>query len=54
MDLISVWTYPRLIVECLHVMSFVSLESTVLANNLSFENVLAIYILLLVFVLVKS
>ena len=54
LDLISVWTYPCLIVEFLHVTSFVSLESTVLANNLSFENVLAIYMLLLVFVLVKS
>ena len=46
--LISIWTYPRLIVECLHVMSLLSLESVVLADNLSFENVLAIYMLLLV------
>ena len=37
-DLISVWTYPCLIVECLHVSSLLSLESVVLVDSLSFEN----------------
>jgi len=54
LDLISIWTYPRLIVECLHVSSLLSLESVVLADNLSFENVLVICMLLLNFILVKS
>jgi hypothetical protein len=50
----SVWIYPRLIVECLHVVSLLLLESTILADSLPFENILAIYMLLLVLVLVKS
>ena len=54
LDSIGVWIYPRLIVECLHVASLLSLESTVLADNPHIENILAIYMLLLVFVLVKS
>ena len=54
LDLIGVWTYPRLMVECLHVTSLLSLESAVFADSLPFENILAIYMLLLVFVLVKS
>ena len=54
LDLIGVWTYPRLMVECLHVISLLSLESTVLAHNLPIENILAIYMLLLVFIFVKS
>ena len=54
LDMISVWTYPRLKVECLHVMSLLSLESAVLADSLPIENILANYMLLLVFILVKS
>jgi hypothetical protein len=53
-DLIGVWTYSRLMVECLHVMSLLLLESTVLADSLPMENILAIYMFLLVFILVKS
>ena len=41
-------------VECLHVMSLLSLGSAVLADSPYIENILAIYMLLLVFVLVKS
>ena len=40
-------------VECVHVMSLLSSE-TVLADGPHFENILAIYLLLLVFVLVKN
>ena len=54
LDLVGVWTYPRLMVECLHVMSLLSLESTILVDSLPIENILAIYMLLLVFILVKS
>ena len=55
LDLIGVWTYPHLMVECLHVMSLLlSQELAILADNLSIENILAIYLLLLVFILVKS
>ena len=54
LDLISVWTYLRLMVECLHVMSLLSLELVILADSLPIENILAIYTLLLVFILVKS
>jgi hypothetical protein len=41
-------------VECLHVMSLISLESAVLADSLPIENILAIYMLLLIFILVES
>ena len=54
LDLISVWTYPRSMVECLHATTLLSLESAILADGPYVENILAIYILLLVFVLVKS
>jgi hypothetical protein len=54
LNLIGVWIYPRSIVECLHVTSLLSSESAVLANNPHIENILAIYMLLLVLVLVKS
>jgi hypothetical protein len=54
LDLINVWTYPRLIVECLHVTRLLSSESAILADSLSFENILAIYMLLLVLILVNS
>ena len=54
LDLISVWTYPCLMVECLHVMSLLSLESAVLADSLPIENILTIYMILLVFILIKS
>jgi hypothetical protein len=54
LDLIGVWIYPRLKVECLHVMSLISLESVVLADSLPIENILAIYMLLLIFILVES
>ena len=54
LDLIGVQVYPCLMVECLHVMSLLSLESTILVDSLPIENILAIYMLLLVFILVKS
>ena len=54
LDMISVWTYPRLKVECLHVMSLLAQESTILTDILPIENILAIYMLLLVLILVKS
>ena len=54
LDLMSVWTYPRLMVECLHVTGLLSSESTILADSPHIENILAIYLLLLIFVLVKS
>jgi hypothetical protein len=54
LDLISVWTYPCLIVECLHVTSLLSMELAVLADSLSFENILVVYMFLLVLILVKS
>ena len=54
LDLISVWTYPRSMVECLHATTLLSLESAILADNPYIENIFAIYMLLLVFVLVKS
>ena len=54
LDSIGVWTYPRLMVECLHVMCLLSSGSAVLADSPYIENILAIYMLLLVFVLVKS
>ena len=41
-------------VECVHVMSLLSSESVVLADSPHIENILAIYSVLLVFVLVKS
>jgi hypothetical protein len=51
LDLIGMQTYPRLMVECLHAMSLLSLESAVLADSLPIENILAIYMLLLIFYL---
>ena len=54
LDLISVWTYPRSTDEYLYAMTLLSLESTILAHNPYAENILTIYMLLLVFVLVKS
>jgi hypothetical protein len=39
LDLIGVWIYPCLIVKFLHVASLPSLESTVLADSLSVENI---------------
>jgi hypothetical protein len=41
-------------VECLHVMSLLSLELAVLADSLIIENTLAIHMFVLVFILVKS
>ena len=41
-------------VECLHATTLLSLELAILADSLYVENILAIYLLLLVFVLVKS
>ena len=35
---LCVWIYKRLIVECLHVASLLSLESAILVDSLSFEN----------------
>ena len=54
LDSIGVWIYPCLIVECLHVASLLLLELDILADSLPIENVLAIHMLLLVFILVKS
>ena len=51
MDLTSVWTYPRSTDECLYDMTLFSLESIVLADSPYVENILAIFMLLLVFVL---
>ena len=39
LDSIGVWIYPRIIVECLHVVSLLSLESAVLADSLPIENI---------------
>ena len=58
LDSIGILIYRRLIVECLHVASLPSLESVVLADSLPIKNIyiyiLAIPMLLLVFILVKS
>ena len=54
LDLKSVWTYPRSTVECLHATTLLSLESVILADSPYVENILAIHMLLLVFVLFKS
>ena len=54
LDLIGLWICSCLMVECLDVMSPLSLESAILADSLPIENVLAIHMLLLVFILVKS
>jgi hypothetical protein len=53
LDLISVRTYPRLTDECLYATTLLSLELVVLADSPYIENILAIYMLLLIFVLVK-
>ena len=45
LDLISVWTYPRSMVECLHATTLLSLESAILADSLYVENILAIHML---------
>jgi hypothetical protein len=52
LDSIGIWIYLHLIVECSHIASLFSLELAILPDRQSFENILAIY--LLVFVLVKS
>ena len=54
LDLISVWTYPHSTDGCMYATTLLSLESTILADSPYVENILAIYMLLLVFVLVKS
>ena len=41
-------------VEYLHVASLLLLESVVLADSSHIENILTVYLLLLIFVLVKS
>jgi hypothetical protein len=41
-------------VECLHVMNLLSSESAVLVDSLLIENILAIHMIILVFILVKS
>ena len=41
-------------VECLDVMSLLPRESTILADNLLIENSLAIHMIVLVFIVVKS
>jgi hypothetical protein len=42
LDLIGVWIYPCLMVECLHVKSLLSSELAVLADSLHIENIFAI------------
>ena len=54
LDLIGVHVYPCFMVECLHVMSLLSLELAILADSLFVENILAIHMFVLVFILVKS
>ena len=54
LDLIGLWICPCLMVECLHVMSLLSLESTILADSLFIENIMAIHMFVIVFILVKS
>jgi len=54
LDLIGLWIYSCLMVECLHVMSLLSLESAILADILLIENTLAIHMFVLIFVMVKS
>ena len=54
LDLIILWIYPCLMVECLHVMSLLPLESAILANGPPTEDTLAIHMFVLVLILVKS
>jgi hypothetical protein len=54
LDSIGLWTYPCLMVECLHVMSLLPLESAILADSPLIEIILAIHMFVPVFVLVKS
>jgi len=54
LDLIGLWIYSCLMVECLHVMSLLSLKSAILADILLIENTLAIHMFVLIFVMVKS
>ena len=54
LDLISVSTYPHSTDGCLYAMTLLSLESAILTDSPYVENILAIHMLLLVFVLVKS
>jgi hypothetical protein len=54
LDLIGLWIYLCLMVECLHVMNLLSSESAVLVDSLLIENILAIHMIILVFILVKS
>ena len=57
MDLISVWTYPHEFAftdESLYATTLLSLDSAILADSPYIEIILAIYMLLLVFILVKS
>ena len=54
LDLIGLWIYPRLMVECLHVMSLLPLESAILADSQFIENILAIHVFVFVLILVKS
>jgi len=49
LDLMSVWTYPHLTDECPYATTFLSPESAVLADSPYIKNILAIYMLLLVF-----
>ena len=54
LDLISVWMYTHSTDGCLYATTLLSLESAILANSPYVENILAIHMLLLAFVLVKS
>jgi hypothetical protein len=54
LDLINVWTYPHSTDEGSDATTLLSLESIVLADISYIVDILAIYMLLLVFILVKS
>jgi len=47
LDLIGLWICSCLMVECLDVMSPLSLESAILADSMLIENILAIYMFVL-------
>ena len=54
LDSIGLWICPCLMVECLHVMSLLPLESAILADGPLIENTLSIHMFVFVLILVKS
>jgi hypothetical protein len=50
----GLWICPFLMVEYLRVMSLLSLESAILADEPLIENTLAIHLFVLILILVKS